>query len=198
MADLIYRHDGIENMWFTADHHFGHANIIRYCERPFTDAGEMDRALVERWNAVIGPDDVVYHLGDFTLGGWYDVARPRLDELHGRVRMVPGGHDWRWLPDADGRLEILPPLVTLEFETGGKHPLVVVLCHYPMLSWDRSHYGSLQLHGHTHGTVPDGRSSDRKMPPGQSAGYRMDVGVDCHNFQPVSLEETLELVRHHG
>ena len=182
----------MDNIWFTADHHFGHENIIRYCDRPFRDTAEMDREMVRRWNAVVGADDTIYHLGDFTLGDWWGTAKPCLDELNGRVKVVPGGHDYRWLPDADGRLEVLPSLHTLEFGVGRKWPLVVVLCHYPMLSWDRSHYGSIHLHGHTHGMVPDGRSSDMKAPPDQRRGFRLDVGVDCHGFAPVSLAAVLE------
>ncbi len=54
-------------LWFTADHHFGHANIIRYCNRPFASAEEMDATLVHLWNETVGRDDIVYHLGDFTL-----------------------------------------------------------------------------------------------------------------------------------
>jgi calcineurin-like phosphoesterase family protein len=186
----------MDDIWFTADSHFSHVNILKYCDRPFRDVAEMDRAMVERWNAVVRPDDTVYHLGDFTLGGWYDITRPLLDELNGHIKIVPGGHDWRWLPDADGRLEVLPPLMTLEFDVGEKYPLVVVLCHYPMLSWDRSHYGSIHLHGHSHGTIPDSRSSDVKMPPGQRRGFRLDVGVDCHHFSPVNLAEILEMANH--
>ena len=187
----------MDDIWFTADTHFGHENIIRYCGRPFCDAAEMDRVMVERWNGVVGVDDVVYHLGDFTLGGWWYVAKPRLGELNGRVKVVPGGHDHRWLPDADGRLKVLPPLHTLEFDVGDKYPLVVVLCHYPMLSWDRSHYGSIHLHGHSHGTIPDSRSSDVKIPPGQRRGFRLDVGVDCHDFAPVSLARVLKMAGRH-
>ena len=51
-------------IYFTADHHFGHANIIRHCARPFQSVGEMDRALLDNWNARIKPQDTVYILGD--------------------------------------------------------------------------------------------------------------------------------------
>jgi calcineurin-like phosphoesterase family protein len=55
------------NIWFTADHHFGHANILRYCKRPFADVEEMNAALVENWNRVVTKGDTVYHLGDLFL-----------------------------------------------------------------------------------------------------------------------------------
>ena len=195
MIDII-KHDITEqdNVWFTADHHFGHANIIKYTRRPFADAIEMDKMLVERWNEVVRPEDTVFHLGDFTLAA----RMPYVDKLSGRIRVVPGGHDFRWLRQKTCPVEVLPPLVTLEFETGGAYPLVVVLCHYPMLSWDRSHYGSIHLHGHTHGTVLPGRSSDVKMPPGQKQGCRLDIGVDCWDFRPVNLRTITETVQSWG
>lgn len=181
------------NTFFTADHHLGHANIIRFCSRPFANVGEMDQALIDAWNAVVGPEDIVYHLGDFTLA---DSLSPWIHALRfGALKIVPGGHDWRWMKHFDQslgyRIEILPPLVTLEFPSGGKYPRVVVLCHYPMLSWDRSHYGSLHLHGHSHGTIPDDVSGDIQLPPGRQKGRRIDVGVDRWNFAPVPLEALL-------
>ncbi|WP_258934193.1 hypothetical protein [Nesterenkonia pannonica] len=49
--------------FFTSDHHFGHANIIRYCDRPFADVAEMDEAMIDRWNETVSPDDEVWVLG---------------------------------------------------------------------------------------------------------------------------------------
>lgn len=184
----------LDRTWVTADHHFGHANIIRFCGRPFESVREMDQAMIDRWNAVVGPEDVVYHLGDFTLT---DNLKPWIHALTFKtLHVVPGGHDWRWMkgfcPDAfDYRVEVLPPLMTLEFPSIGKHPRVVVLCHYPMLSWDRSHYGSLHLHGHSHGTIPDDLSGDTQLPPGKKRGRRVDVGVDRWDFSPVPLGSLL-------
>lgn len=168
-----------KRIWFTADHHFQHANIIKFCDRPFPDVGTMDRALVDNWNRVVREGDTVYHLGDYTL---MDIF-PYRSYLEGDILLVPGGHDHRWLKrDKPYPAKVLPPLVTLEFPIGKKYPLVVVLCHYPMLSWDRSHHGSIHLHGHSHGTL------------GCVSGKRIDVGVDCHDFRPISLAEVFEMV----
>ena len=183
------------SIFVTADHHFGHANIIRFCNRPFENVQEMDQAMIDRWNAVVGPEDVVYHLGDFTLT---DSLSPWVHALQfGQLKIVPGGHDYRWLHHVEflklePRVLVLPPLVTLELPSDEKYPKVVVLCHYPMLSWDRSHYGSLHLHGHSHGTIPDDLSGDTQLPPGRKKGRRIDVGVDNWAFEPVPLDELLE------
>ena len=56
-------------VYFTADTHFGHKSILRLCERPFASLQAMDEALVARWNERVGPDDLVYHLGDFCFKG---------------------------------------------------------------------------------------------------------------------------------
>ncbi len=60
--------------WFTSDFHLGHFNIIRYCNRPFADTQEMNEAIVERMNASVKPNDVLYFLGDFCMGGPKAVA----------------------------------------------------------------------------------------------------------------------------
>lgn len=181
-------------IYFTSDTHFGHANIIEYCKRPFRDTLEMDSMLIEKWNERIGVSDTIYHLGDFTLGK-LDFFETILWQLNGRLRILPGSHDHRWLEkyNADDPylhtfhgypVELLPPLVSLEFpELGdGKYPQVVTLCHYAMRVWDRSHYGSWHLFGHSHGTLRPERLS-------------MDVGVDCNAFAPVSLDEVAKAMR---
>lgn len=176
--------------WFTADHHFGHENIIKYCKRPFDGVQQMNGEMVRRWNERVEINDTVYHLGDFTLG---IELFPWIEQLAGNIKIVPGSHDHRWNTPENNRgdpyrltasgtvVEVLPPLVSLEFsEWGdGKHPLVVVLCHYAMRVWDRSHYGSLHLFGHSHGSI-------------NGWGRSMDVGVDCHDFYPISLGDVID------
>ena len=190
------------NIWFTADHHFGHENIIKYVNRPFKDAAHMDAELIERWNSKVAPEDTVYYLGDFTLS---NNAYPYIEQLNGNIKFIFGGHDYKWWPLSsefillDWKHELLEPLVSLElpeFTSNGKF-LPVVLCHYPLLSWDRSHYGSIHLHGHTHGTTgKSANSGDTLLPPknkGGANGIRIDVGVDCHNYFPVSIKKIKEL-----
>lgn len=78
--------------WFTADLHFGHANIISYSGRPFADATAMNQALIERWNASIHPDDTVWVLGDVALGR-IDETLALVGELNGRKLLLTGNHD---------------------------------------------------------------------------------------------------------
>ena len=78
--------------WVTADHHFGHENIIAYEQRPFHDAEEMDATMAARWNDVVRPEDTVYHLGDFALAN-KEYTRQLVQQLHGRKVLVKGNHD---------------------------------------------------------------------------------------------------------
>lgn len=173
------------NTWFTADSHFGHENIIRYCNRPFANASEMDAELIQGWNARVGPDDTVYHLGDFTLNE-IGFCASILRRLNGKIKILPGSHDWRWLEgfsetiiySASGHVvEVTSPLLSLEFDHDGKYPLVIVLCHYALRVWDRSHYGSWHLYGHSHGNLI-------------GIGKSFDVGVDAMtDFVPINMDE---------
>ena len=164
------------NTWITADSHFGHSKIIEYCNRPFSDVNEMNSELIKRWNSKISDDDVVYVLGDFSFRD----GDQCFHQLKGNKHLIVGNHDGDkilslpWL-SRDIRLEIKLP-----DKTGKKH--TIIMDHYPMESWNHSHRESLHFHGHVHGRV---------LNPIKN---RVDVGVDCWNFYPVSLDEILEKV----
>ena len=184
--------------FFTSDHHLGHFKICEYADRPFDGVAEMDLALIDAWNGAVGPSDTVYHMGDFCLGST-SMAGRYFSLLNGTICILayPWHHDRLWLP-VDGSLgvptasshaHLRSSMVVLEYrEHGdGKYPLHVVLCHYPIARWDRSHYGSIHLHGHSHG---------RFSQPGRS----LDVGVDSAykltgKYQPLSLDFVLEYMK---
>lgn len=79
--------------WFTSDTHFGHRNIIRFDETPFSTIEEYDETLIARWNAVVKENDIVYHLGDFAMTGNKDRLKGYFNRLNGRKRIVLGNHD---------------------------------------------------------------------------------------------------------
>lgn len=153
--------------WFTADRHFGHRNIIRYCNRPFASVEEMDRELIHRHNARVRPTDTYYDVGDFSLA---DHSK-YLPHLNGRGVLILGNHDnSRVRRHAGGWREVYDLLATTVGDTS------IVMCHYAMRVWPKSHYGALHFYGHSHGTLP----GDSQC---------LDVGVDCWGFQPISLLE---------
>ena len=92
------RVNNIKLTWITSDSHLGHENIIKFTDRPFCSADEMDAALIASWNSVVGKYDIVFHLGDFTLGG-VNIARKYFRQLKGDIRVLNNfwHHDKRWL-----------------------------------------------------------------------------------------------------
>jgi len=169
-------------IFFISDTHFGHQNVIRYTGRPFSSTEEMDETLIANWNNTISPTDQVYHLGDFSLAK-KDYAKRILDRLNGQIFLVRGNHDhsdirkldrFAWVKDY---YELKVPDEEMDLE---QH---IVMCHYPIESWNKRHHGSWHLHGHCHGSLPS--------PDWQA---RLDVGVDVHKFKPISYEEVKALM----
>lgn len=175
-------------IFFTSDTHFGHANIIKYCDRPFADANDMNEQLIANWNNVVSPDDVVYHLGDFAFGNEKSVnaIMQRLNFKH--MHFIKGNHDkpfMEWWTKARFNYDCVAQKVDIShyiLETN-INKQKFVLCHYAMRVWDQSHRGALHLYGHSHGTLPDDPNSKS-----------FDVGVDCHNYHPISLERVVEIM----
>ncbi len=171
-------------IFFTADTHLGHANIIKYCRRPFGSAREMDEVLYTNWTAVVRPDDTIYHLGDVAWGNEDVIAKTmrRLKYLPGKKYLVPGNHDYHLNILAEGFDEVLPALCEIGAQTHAGN-MRAVLCHYPLAAWNRSHHAALHFHGHMHGRL-------------HADSQRADVGVDVWNYYPVSLEELLHAMKH--
>jgi len=161
--------------FFISDTHFGHKNILKHADRPFADIHEHDAKLMRTWNETIGPSDDVYHLGDFMF---YGKPEDLIPHLNGRIHLIFGNHDKR-LRKAKYADLFASTHDYLELKVGvkGEHQLVV-LCHYPIESWNKRHYGSWHLHGHCHGSLPS--------PAWQR---RVDMGVDVWNYRPVPYAE---------
>ena len=157
------------DIWFTSDTHFGHSNVIKFCNRPFDSAKQMDEALIASWNARVKPNDTVWHLGDFGFYKTYDELNAVFSQLNGNKYLIAGNHDY-----GNTKRLFWEKVSTLEELMFGKQTLV--LFHYPMTAWHRSYQGSYHLHGHTHGGL-DGTNQS------------LDVGVDCWNYTPVNYEE---------
>jgi calcineurin-like phosphoesterase family protein len=166
------------NVWFTSDNHFGHKNIIEFSKRPFKSVEEMNEVMIERWNEKIGEEDVVYHLGDIALMPPAKL-KPLLARLNGKICLLTGNHESSALACAD-RFEWIKPYYELTLDDPGasRGKRLIVLLHYAMRVWNASHYGAWHLYGHSHGALPDDEKS-----------LSFDVGVDCHNFYPLSYEE---------
>ena len=172
--------------YFTSDTHFGHANIIKYCDRPFSDVNDMNESLIANWNNVVGCDDIVYHLGDFAFGDALGVDRAMRSLNFKHLHFIKGNHDKPFMDwynnfgndELARKVSVYPHFLETKIQDNK-----FVLCHYAMRVWDQSHRGALHLYGHSHGTLPDDPQSKS-----------FDIGVDCHNYYPVSLERVLEIM----
>jgi calcineurin-like phosphoesterase family protein len=140
---------------------------LRFCNRPWDTIEEHDRALVELWNAVVQPDDVVYVIGDFAHKMHPRRMRAVFDQLRGEKNLIVGNHDKA--PTLQ-----LPWSSISERLTATVDGQRIVLDHYPGRSWSGSNRGSIQLFGHTHGRLLD-------------LWNACDVGVDRWSYMPVDL-----------
>lgn len=155
-------------IWFTADTHFGHRNILKYTGRKFATVEDMDAQLIENWNARIQLNDTVYHLGDFALRQNTPQIATLFAQLHGKKHLIIGNHDDKYVL----RLPWHSQAAYADIKIDNTH---VVLFHYAIVGWNRQRYGTIHLHGHHHGTL-------------SAVPSRIDVGVDAWNMFPVSWE----------
>jgi calcineurin-like phosphoesterase family protein len=160
--------------YFTSDTHFWHQNVIKYCKRPWATVEEMNRGLIENWNAIVTPNDIVYHLGDFTFG-----PKPRTPEmrqkLNGKIILVRGNHDRKIEYLRESGFEVWSKVDTL---IEGQR---VTMAHYPP-KWERWNEPPAVrfpwLHGHVHELW-------------RRVGDIINVGVDQWGYKPVTLSELL-------
>jgi calcineurin-like phosphoesterase family protein len=164
--------------WFTSDFHFGHFNIIRYCNRPFESTVVMDALIADRMNAHVKPNDTLYFLGDFCLGSVEKVAAYRKRLNCKTIHFVEGNHD----KVTRKSQSVFASWSSLSEIHVGKQG--IVLCHYAMRVWPHSGRGAWQLYGHSHGNLPD----DPRL-------LSMDVGVDSHGFCPWHFEEVQVIMK---
>lgn len=177
-----------EHVFFTSDTHFNHSNIIRFCNRPFNSIEEMNETLIRNWNNVVSPDDIVFHLGDFCLGGAVEWTK-LLDRLNGYIYLILGNHDLKNIRQGFiSRFEHVSMQMRIMVDKQ-----VVYLNHYPFLCFDGGYKDVWQLFGHVH-TRPNNTGIDaprlQHLYPTQ-----YDVGVDNNNFMPVSFEQIRAIIQ---
>lgn len=177
-----------DNIWFTSDTHFYHENIIHFCNRPFKDVAEMNETLVRNWNETVPEDGIVFHLGDFCLGGsqyWNDI----LYRLNGKIYLILGNHDIKNIRQGFlKRFEYVTQQMTIC--VGGQS---IILNHNPFLCYGGSYRDVWQLFGHIHSGPLSTTGLD--LPRLNMLFPRQyDVGVDNNNFRPVSYAEVKRII----
>jgi calcineurin-like phosphoesterase family protein len=182
-------------IWFTADLHLGHGNIIKYCHRPFLTDREQERLLVDpaglrvsrqtvekhdaallrAINSRVKPDDELWIVGDFCMSRDEDAAARYRDRIGCRkVHLVWGNHDPLWIERLFDRV-VDDALIQIEDQS-------IWLHHYPRRDWPMADSGGWHLYGHVHGRR---ESEDRDNPH----LLVKDVGVDACDYRPWSFEE---------
>lgn len=167
--------------FYISDTHLMHERMLSMQPRPFATIEEHDETIIDRWNAVVGDEDIVYNLGDFAFGLAKNSDRVRevFGRLKGRKYLIIGNHD------VDKRGNLHPALASLDWAARPEHAMrtkdgghEVFLSHYAARTWPCSGYGSFHFFGHSHGKLP-------------GVGRSRDVGVDLPDvgFQPRTFAE---------
>ena len=172
-----------ENVWFTSDTHFGHENIIRFCNRPFINAAEMNAELIRRWRETVPDDGIIFHLGDFAHGSsrlWNDI----LNALPGHKYLILGNHDMKAIRQGFmSHFELVTQQMTIR--VGGQ---AIVLNHNPFLCYGGSYRDVWQLFGHVHSGPASHTGLDhprlKMLFPRQ-----YDVGVDNNDYRPITFAD---------
>ncbi len=181
-------------IWFSSDHHFGHANIIKYCNRPFENTHEMNVAMEAAWNRVVQPEDIVYYIGDFAMNMHFVPSWS--NKLHGRKILIAGNHDkcWKKLVGTRWHTHYLDAgfediATEMHLEIAGE---TVLLNHFPYRNQsdpEQKYFadrpvdnGGWLIHGHIHQHWKVNRK-------------QINVSVDVWNFEPVSLESIVAIIK---
>lgn len=173
----------MSKIWFTSDNHFFHTRILEfqaeYKTRQGSTADEMNELMIEKWNSQVAKADTVYCLGDFSLGKT-DNTEKIIQRLNGQIHLIKGNHDYWYTPSMQKYFVSVSYYKEITIDG-----IKIVLFHYPIMEWNKMHYGSFMLHGHVHGK------------PMGIEGRILDAGIDARPQKDMGLfswEEVKELL----
>lgn len=191
-----------QNLWFCSDPHFGHSNLCKGTTRwrdskgnippnvrDFSTLDKMNDTIVNNINEVVQEDDILICLGDWSFGGFDNIRLFRNRIICKNIYLVTGNHDDHIVKNKDNIRSIFTNVIEyytqldIRFESNNEK-LKMILCHFPIASWENMSKGVIQLFGHVH------------LPPVHRimAGKAMDVGMDGNNMYPISLNEVIKLM----
>lgn len=192
-----------QQIYFTSDTHYSHSNICKSTSRwpesdktrDFESLEAMNNAIVERINASVGENDILFHLGDWSFGGFDMIREFREKIICKNVHIILGNHDHH-IDNNKGDIRSIFTSVNhylfLTVVRQGANPNKdkgikdrFILCHFPIASWNGLGDGVMHLHGHVH-LPPDKKIAD---------GRAMDVGMDGNYLDPYSLDEVIDLLK---
>lgn len=182
-------------VFFTADLHFGHENVLRFDHRPFASIEEMEWELIRRWNAKVRKADLVYVLGDFIWKSGSNDTPGLIKSLNGQIILIKGNHD-RFLHNAAAK-SVLAGVkdyddICVTLEDGTKRRCI--LSHYFIPFYNGHRREAVHLHGHSH-TTEEAVEERRFVKELNDKGYNLkvyNVGCMYWNYEPVTLDEILK------
>lgn len=185
------------NIFFTADFHLNHANVIKYANRPFNSVEQMNQTIIQNWNAIVKPSDIVYFLGDFAFAGKEKIREFR-SQLNGDIILIVGNHDRTkksmtecgfYIPtNVDRRFDhymICEKILNVSLE-----PLLLTHSPYSVQKqdiMDKFHvsFSMWNLHGHVH--VPHATTINAEK-------REINVNVELWDYKPVSLAQIYQII----
>ena len=192
--------------FFISDNHFWHANVIKYCDRPFSSVEEMNEKMVQYWNEIVTQDDQVYYLGDFSMA--FRSVELFTNRLLGTKYLIAGNHDMchsvhKKSRNPENKAKWIQKYIDNGFSSVKEEDFIEIdgikfrMHHMPYQNLEDkdARYqnkrvtddGIPLLHGHTH--------SKEKITLTKNGTIQIHVGVDAHNFWPISEQQVIELYR---
>jgi len=168
---------GIINTWLISDPHFDHNNIIKYCNRPFASANEMNNIIINNYNRVVNDNDIVYFLGDMAYGKGSRGAKYWLSQLKGNIIYIKGSHDQGIRPS---NTKNCYNSYLLPADYSGYSTISILLSHNP----NEFIFDGWHIHGHKHNEAPFFNRNLRKI----------NVSCERINYTPVNLLLLLSLI----
>lgn len=176
----------MSKIYVTSDTHFSHANIIKYCNRPYSSVEEMNNSLVENWNSAVNNNDLVIHLGDFAWGRTIQSIKQHLDKLNGNKILILGNHDSL---SQDDYIKCGFSHVYSKLEVN-LYNHFCVFCHFQMLHWNKSEHGSMHFYGHQHKET----NKETDIAKLNASNKRFNAGVDLNDYTPVNLYSVIKML----
>lgn len=168
------------NTYIISDTHFNHANIIKYCHRPFKSIKEMNETIIKNWNSIVKSDDIIYHLGDFILGSEWDLKN-MVARLNGKIYLIRGNHDkLRTKSFEKAGIKILKnaPILLEDYK--------IALTHRPLPD-TMLKKGYVNVHGHIHEKKLE-KIYDTKL---FSIERHINVSCDVIGFKPILITDLI-------
>lgn len=199
-----------QKIYFISDTHFDHSNIIKYCDRPYKDTTQMDIDIIHKWNSVVKPDDIVWHLGDFAFFSKKDHERiyKLIQKLNGNINLLLGNHDKHISNDIQFWLD-------LGFKKVWDSPFLFmndcILSHEPIISKngiDLTYHPILKnIHGHIHNSFEKylklSKEDQRKLDAKHSefghipdiTKHSFNVSIEVIDYKPIAFETIIDKMK---